>query len=242
MTQYLLNATGKVLLLSGAWGGVGQAIMTQYVASGGAVIALDRAAGPSTDQVTSVICDVTQEDEVKAAVEGALKDHDHIDAVVHAAGIVGSGQVQDTRLEDWHRVMDANLTSAFLLARATHCALKASRGSMILLGSTNGFNGGSPLSGAAYASAKAALSNLGRHLAKTWSPEVRVNVVAPGPVATPMLDRLDEDVMTNLKASLLTGELIQADEVAAAVAFLISDNARSITGTTLNLSGGLVLN
>lgn len=241
MTQSLLDATDKVLLLSGAWGGVGQAILTRYVASGGAVIALDRAAGFSGDRITSMACDVTCENQIQAAIQFALETYGRIDAVVHAAGIVGAGEVQDTALEDWQRVLDTNLTSAFLMARASHAALKSSKGSMVLLGSTNGSNGGSHLSGAAYASAKAGIANLGRHLAKAWSPDIRVNVVAPGPVATPMLDRLGEDSMAALKASLLTGELIQPDEVAASVAFLLSDHARSITGTTLNLSAGLVL-
>lgn len=242
MTQYLLDATGKVLLLSGAQGGVGRAIAARYVASGGTVFAIDRVAGSPSEGITPCVCDITREDEVQTAVQQALETYGRIDAVVHAAGIVGKGQLQDTRLEDWQAVMDANLTSAFLVSRATYAALKARRGALVFLGSTNGANGGSHLSGAAYASAKAAISNLGRHLAKQWAPEIRVNVVAPGPVATPMLDRLDDADMARLKQSLLTGELIEADEVAAAVAFLISDHARSITGTTLNLSGGLVLN
>lgn len=242
MTQALLDATGKVLLLSGAWGGVGQAIAARYVASGGTVIALDRVSGSPAKGIHSLVCDLTREDEVAQAVHQALAQHGRIDAVVHAAGIVGKGPLQDTQSHDWHAVIDANLTSAFLISRATYSALKTSHGALVLLGSTNGANGGSHLSGAAYAAAKAGVANLGRHLAKSWAPHIRVNVVAPGPVATPMLDRLDTKDMAQLKQSLLTGELIEADEVAAAVAFLISDHARSITGTTLNLSGGLVLN
>lgn len=241
MSQALLDASGKVLLLSGAWGGVGRAILTRYVASGGTVVALDRSPGLDTPGVMSLTCDVTREDEVEAAVAQTISRHGHIDAFVHAAGVVGAGDLQSTALPDWQAVMDANLTSAFLLCRALHPSLEASNGAVVLLGSTNGANGGSALSGAAYATAKAGLSNLGRHLAKAWSPRIRVNVVAPGPVRTPMLDRLSPDQMQALKNIMLTGELIEADEVAAAVAFLLSDHARSITGTTLNLSGGLVL-
>lgn len=241
MSQALLDASGKVLLLSGAWGGVGRAILTRYVASGGAVVALDCSPGPDTPDVLSLTCDVTCEDAVEAAVAQAISRLGRIDAFVHAAGVVGTGPLQSTALPDWQAVMDANLTSAFLLARALHPTLEASNGAVVLLGSTNGANGGSALSGAAYATAKAGISNLGRHLAKTWSPRVRVNVVAPGPVRTPMLNRLSPDQMQALKDTMLTGELIEADEVAAAVAFLLSDHARSITGTTLNLSGGLVL-
>lgn len=241
MSQALLDASGKVLLLSGAWGGVGRAILSRYVASGGAVVALDRTPGPETAGVFSVTCDVACEDAVEAAVAQAIARHGRIDAFVHAAGVVGAGDLHTTALTDWQAVMDANLTSAFLLARALYPSLETSRGAVVLLGSTNGANGGSALSGAAYATAKAGIANLGRHLAKAWSPTVRVNVVAPGPVRTPMLDRLSPEQRQALKDTMLTGELIEADEVAAAVAFLLSGHARSITGTTLNLSGGLVL-
>ncbi|MET4683338.1 SDR family NAD(P)-dependent oxidoreductase [Brevundimonas faecalis] len=241
MTLNLLDAAGRVLLLSGAWGGVGRAVMARWLAAGGTVVALDRASSPALDGVTVLTCDVTDEAAVETAVIQALEAHGRIDAFVHAAGIVGGGPLEDMALSDWRAVMDANLTSAFLLTRALHAPLHASKGAVVLLGSTNGANGGSALSGAAYAAAKAGVANLGRHLAKAWSPQVRVNVVAPGPVCTPMLDRLSPEALRDLKASLLTGELIEADEVAAAVAFLLSDHARSITGTTLNLSGGLIL-
>src|SRR5690606_38167773 len=137
-----------------------------------------------------------------------------IDALVHAAGAVGAGPLADTALTDWERVIDANLTSAFLVARAGRDALDRSGGAMVLLGSSNGCNGGSALSGAAYAAAKAAIANLGRYLAKEWAPRVRVNTVAPGPVRTPMLERLSKDQIAALEQAMPTGRLIEPDEVA----------------------------
>jgi NAD(P)-dependent dehydrogenase (short-subunit alcohol dehydrogenase family) len=226
-----------VLLLTGASGGIGQAVAAMYRAAGGTVAGLDLVAGPG-----AVACDLTDEAAVAAAVADVVAAHGRIDAVVHCAGIVGAGALADTTLADWQRVMDANLTSAFLLARATAAALAAQRGGLVFLSSTNGRNGGSVLSGAAYACAKAGLINLTRYLAQEWAAVgVRVNCVAPGPVDTPMLDRLGPDARDALARTMLTGALTSAAEVAAAIGFLLSDHARSMTGTMLNPSGGKVL-
>lgn len=233
----LLDATGRVLLLTGAAGGIGAAVADMYRAAGGVVAGLDLVAGPGV-----MACDVTDEAAVTAAVAAVLAAHGRIDDVVHCAGIVGAGPLADMALADWHRVMDANLTSAFLLARETAAALAASRGRLVWLSSTNGRNGGSALSGAAYACAKAALINLTRYLAKEWAGAgVRVNCVAPGPVDTPMLDRLGPDGRPALARMMLTGELASAADVARTIGFLLSDNARAMTGVVLNPSGGMVL-
>jgi 3-oxoacyl-[acyl-carrier protein] reductase len=236
VTPTLLDASGRVLLLTGAGGGIGRAVDALFRAAGGQVVGLDLS--PGTDVVA---CDVGDEAQVEAAVGQVMARHGRIDAVVHAAGIVGAGPLVETRLEDWRRVIDANLTSAFLIARATAGPLRDSRGGLVLLGSTNGRNGGGALSGAAYAASKAALHNLARYLAKEWAPHVRVNAIAPGPVRTAMLDRLGEEGQAALAASMPTGALIEAEEIAAAIAFLLSDHARSVTGTVMNISGGLVL-
>lgn len=233
----LLDATGRVLLLTGAAGGIGAAVADMYGAAGGVVAGLDLVAGPGIRA-----CDVTDEVAVRAAVAAVLAGHGRIDDVVHCAGIVGAGPLADMALADWQRVMDANLTSAFLLARQTAAALAASRGRLVWLSSTNGRNGGSALSGAAYACAKAALINLTRYLAKEWAGAgVRVNCVAPGPVDTPMLDRLGPDGRPALARMMLTGELASAADVARTIGFLLSDNARAMTGVVLNPSGGMVL-
>jgi len=237
MSRPLLDAAGRVLLVTGASGGIGTAVAAIYREAGGRVAGLDL--HPS-DGVRA--CDVTDEASVAAAIAAVLDRHGRIDDVVHAAGIVGAGRLADLRLEDWHRVLDANLTSAFLLARACAAPLAASRGRMILLSSTNGRNGGSHLSGAAYAVAKAGLVNLARYLAKEWAEAgVRVNCIAPGPVDTPMLARLDPAQRQALADGMLTGRLPTADDIAASVAFLLGDHGAAYAGTTLNPSGGFFL-
>ncbi|MFZ4110371.1 MAG: SDR family NAD(P)-dependent oxidoreductase [Polymorphobacter sp.] len=232
----LLDATGRVLLLTGAAGGIGRAVAALYTSAGGHVAGLDLVASPGV-----AACDVTSEAALADAVDTVMACHGRLDDVVHCAGIVGAGPLADLALADWHKVMDANLTSGFLLARATAAALGAQRGRLVFLSSTNGRNGGGLLSGPAYAAAKAGLINLTRYLAREWATAgVRVNCVAPGPVDTPMLDRLQPQVREQLARSMLTGDIASASDVARAIAFLLSANAAAMTGTVLNPSGGMV--
>ncbi len=152
------------------------------------------AEGLLSGKLDRLAADMTVEADVAALVERLRAVHGRVDHVVHAAGVAGGGELADTSFDDWRRVIDANLSSAFLLARAVHPLLAASKGSLVLLGSSNGFNGGSRLSGPAYASAKAAIHNFVRYLAKEWAGDgIRVNAVAPGPVDTPMVQRLGDD-------------------------------------------------
>jgi NAD(P)-dependent dehydrogenase (short-subunit alcohol dehydrogenase family) len=113
---------------------------------------------------------------------------------------------------------------------------------MVLMSSSNAVNGGSAVSGAAYAVAKAGLLNLSRYLAKEWAPDlIRVNCIAPGPVATPMLDRLDAAAHAALIAAIPLKRYAEAAEIAAVTGFLCSAHAASMTGAVINVSGGLVL-
>lgn len=186
-------------------------------------------------------CDVSLEGEVEAAIARVLATHGRIDDIVHAAGVVGSAGIEATSLAEWESVLVANLTSAFLLLRACAAPLRQARGRVVLVASSNALDGGSPLSGPAYAAAKAGVVNLVRHAAKDWRKAgVRVNGVAPGPVDTPMLHRLAPEVRQRLASQMFGGRPIAPEEVAGAVLFLLSDHAGGMTGTTLNLSGGLV--
>jgi NAD(P)-dependent dehydrogenase (short-subunit alcohol dehydrogenase family) len=192
---------------------------------------------------TAASLDVTDEAAIAARVAQAVAEFGRIDHLVHLAGRAGHGPLDAVSRADWNAVLDVNLTSAFMLAKAAHGALAQTRGTLTLIASTNGLNGGSSLSGPAYAVAKAGLINLTRYLAKEWAPEgVRVNCLAPGPIDTPMVSgRFSPEVIAQLKASVPLGAIGRPEHVAHAINYLTSPDAAFVTGTVMNLSGGLVL-
>ncbi|MEZ5895532.1 MAG: SDR family oxidoreductase [Parvularculaceae bacterium] len=231
-------------VVTGARGGIGR-VTAQVLSNAGAKVAMFvRQAGdaPALARSLSFSCDVTAEESVQEAFCKTRDAFGRIDAVIHAAGAVGKGPLHEMSVDAWRATMEVNLTSSFLIAREAYEDLKSSRGCLVFLSSTNGRNGGSHLSGPAYASAKAAVINLTRYLAKEWGPAgVRVNCVAPGPVKTPMLDRLSEAEIDALRALSPLRHITTAEEVAAGIAYLCSPDASGVTGEVLNLSGGLVL-
>ena len=236
---------GKVILITGAEGGIGRALAQRAIEAGAFVAACDirddahKLAAP---QVVTLQVDATDEAQVVAALRDVRERWGRLDVLVNNAGSVGSGRVEEVALAEWNALLATNLTSVFLFAKHAIPLLRESRGAMVNMSSTNGLTGGSPLSGPAYAVAKAGIIALTKNLARDLAADgVRVNCVAPGPVDTPMLDRLGDEGRANLRASIPLGELATTDDVANAVFFLASDAAKHITGVTLSLSGGLVM-
>lgn len=236
----------RVALVTGAAGGIGRAAVQVLLRDGFAVFATDRALASLPCAFDAAFdafsADVTDEAQVTAAIVACRKRFGGLDAVVHLAGASGKGPLSDVSLAEWRELIEVNLTSAFLVARAAGPLLKERQGALLLTASTNALNGGSALSGPAYAVAKAGIINLSRYLAKEWAPDrVRVNCIAPGPVDTPMLQRLPADVRTSLDRLVPLGRAATAAEVAEIIAFLCSPRAAYLTGTVMNVSGGLVL-
>jgi 3-oxoacyl-[acyl-carrier protein] reductase len=237
--------SAPVAFVTGAAGGIGRATVTALRARGLRVYATDLALAAipcgQADFVAASL-DVTSEAETGEQVAAALAAFGRIDHVVHLAGRAGAGSLDATSLADWHAIVDVNLTSAFMLARATHGALRESRGTLTLMASTNGLNGGTALSGPAYAVAKAGIINLTRYLAREWARDgIRVNCLAPGPIETPMVtDRFDAETIDALIRSVPLRRLGQPDDIAHAIDYLTSPRAGFVTGTVMNLSGGLV--
>ena len=216
---------GRTALVVGGAGGIGGACAEWFRGRGDDVVVLDRALGHDATSLS--------------AVESALADVPALDVVVHAAGSVGSGGIEDLDLAEWRRVLEDNLTSAAVVAHAALPRVTAG-GSMVLFSSVNGRHGGNELSGPAYAVAKAGIIGLTRHLAKHQaSRRVRVNCLAPGPVATPMLDRLSADELAALRATVPLDHITDPTEIAETVGWLCSSAARSITGTVVDVNGGM---
>jgi 3-oxoacyl-[acyl-carrier protein] reductase len=219
----MTRGAAKIALVTGAKGGIGSACSLALRDRGYEVIGFDWQDGQ----------DACNPEHVAAALKGV----EQLDVVVHAAGIVGKGGIEDHSLELWHQVIDSNLTSAFVVCREVDPLLVAGS-SVVLFSSVNGRHGGNRLSGGAYAAAKAGILGLMRHLAKDKGPRgIRYNAVAPGPVRTPMLDRLDETVLDALRSTMPLNRLTNAEEIAGIILFLCSDAARSITGETIDIGG-----
>ena len=239
----LIDADQRTAFVTGAAGGIGQACVDMLLASGANVIAADQAAIEiSHDRLMSVSLDVVDEAAVAKVMKDGQNKFGSLDFIIHAAGIVGQGRIDQLSLDDWSKVIDTNLTSAFLVLKHGYPLLRKPGGAAVLFGSSNASNGGSHLSGPAYAAAKAALINLNRYCAKEWAPDgVRINVVSPGPTDTPMLERLSSQEHEQLRSNLPLGRYAKPEECAAAALFLCSDHASSITGTNLSVSSGLVM-
>lgn len=216
---------GTTTLVVGGAGGIGGACADWFRARGDDVVVLDRALGHDAAD--------------PASVAAALAGVPPLSAVVHAAGSVGRGGIADFDLAEWRRVLDDNLTSAAVVASQA-LPLVAEGGSVVLFSSVNGRHGGNELSGPAYAVAKAGIIGLTRHLAKHQAGRrVRVNCLAPGPVATPMLDRLGDDELSALRATIPLDHITTPTEIAETVGWLCSPAARSVTGTVIDVNGGM---
>lgn len=238
----LPNAEGRSALILGAGGGIGRATAMQLSRAGVRVVGGDLDVGSIGEEAfDSLVCDAVDEQSVAALVAAAARSGP-IDYLINCAGVTGSGTIAQMHGDDWHRVMDINLTSCFFLAKHAKAHMASPGGAVVLMSSTNAINGGSPVSGAAYAAAKAGVLNLTRYLAKEWMADgIRVNCLAPGPVDTPMLSGIDAAGHEALKATVPMGRYASADEIAANILFLCSEHCGFQTGTVTNISGGLVL-
>ena len=203
-----------------------------------------RAAGGEAEPI---VADVTDPEAVEA---GAARLRDALGparTVVVNAGIVLTGDhIEELELDEWRRIVDVNLTGAFLTSKAAIPQLReAGGGTLILVSSVCGLSASSGFG--AYNASKHGVIGLMRTLANELGPAgITVNAICPGWVRTPMLDASVEDAgadasdLTGFTDMTLTGRLVEPDEVTDAVVFLASPGARMITGTALPIDGGLM--
>jgi 3-oxoacyl-[acyl-carrier protein] reductase len=236
---------GRVVLVTGGAGGIGRACGSWFAVRGACVVLVD-VDGAACDEAASAIgardalgLDVTDEAGVESALQAVDRRHGPVGVLVNAAGIVGAGGVESMSVDAWRRVLDVNLTGTFLVTRATIPHLRRRGGGKIVnLSSVNARTGGNRLSGAAYAASKAGVEALTRHLALELAPSIQVNAVAPGPVLTAMLRRLDDAALAALAATIPAGRVATAEEVAEVVGFLASPAADFVTGVAVAQNGG----
>ncbi|MBO0904757.1 SDR family oxidoreductase [Jiella sonneratiae] len=237
-----MNHPDKHFIVTGAASGIGRAVALRLVAEGGTVTAMDtdgaglgdlcREAGGAA-AVEPVVGDVAEEGDVFGCVERAEQRFGRLDGIVCNAGIMKRMAVEDLSYEDWHRVLDVNLSQSFLFARHGAAGLRKSGGAMVLVASTRAFM--SEADTESYSATKGGLVALAHSLAVSLSPKVRVNAVAPG-----WIDVSGETLRPVDHEQHLVGRVGVPEDVAHAASFLLDgEKAGFITGQTLVVDGGM---
>ncbi len=233
------SPAARVAMVTGANRGLGLAIARRLGADGHRVVGTYRTDHPDDGCLEWVRCDVTDSDSVDAAFADVEERLGPVEILVANAGIARDGLVVRMSDDDFDAVIDANLTGAFRVSRrAAKRMMRGRWGRIVLISSVAGTIGSAGQ--ANYAAAKAGLNGYARSLARELATRnITVNVVAPGPIDTDMTEILDDSQRQALLDLVPMARMGEPGEVAAAVAFLASEDASYITGALLGVDGGL---
>lgn len=239
---------GKKIMVTGSSRGIGAGI-ARLLADEGAQVAITYSSseGPAREVLASlkgtghmiVSLQVADEASVSAAFAKVLETFGSLDGLVNNAGITKDQLLLRMKQDDFQSVIDTNLKGTFLCTKlAVKTMMKARKGSIVNITSVIGQTGNAGQ--ANYAASKAGVEGFSKSIAQeVGSRQVRVNCVAPGFIVTDMTDQLTEEQKTGILSKVPLETLGQTEDVAHAVAFLLSDKARYITGHTLSVNGGL---
>ncbi|HEY4276990.1 MAG TPA: SDR family NAD(P)-dependent oxidoreductase [Conexibacter sp.] len=227
----------SVAIVTGAAGEIGNAIVRALTELGAAVAGLDLR--PTPGAALSLECDVTEPAQVAEAVNTAVDQLGAPNRLVCSAGIVSEHPIGDLRPDEWKRVVDVSLTSAYLAAH--NVAPRMTDGGAILTVSSGWGTRGYP-NGAHYAAAKAGIEALTKSLALELAPRgIRANCVAPGPIRTQHLDTLPAFDEQARAAAIPLGRIGEVDDVVGPALFLLTDQSCYVTGQVLHVNGGLLM-
>ncbi len=234
----MADLTGRVALVTGGASGIGAATVELLRAQGATVVAADLAAGDGV-----VACDVTDEAAVDGLVASILAEHGRLDLAANVAGTSGVyGPVADTQTSDWRNTLRVNLDGVFFCLRAELRAMRETGGgSIVNVASSAGRMGVAGL--ADYSASKHGVIGLTKSAALEEARlGIRVNVVCPGSIRTPMLRGFvggDEEMLGKMGRRAPLGRLGEPVEVAQAVVWLLSDAASYVTGSVISPDGGV---
>jgi len=246
----------RVALITGGAGAIGRATARRLLDDGARVAIADRSdaaleraardlAAGSSDRLTTHMVDVTSDASVRDLTDAVVAAHGRIDVLFTCAGVLAAGSVTETSLEDWDRTIATNLTGPFLASRHIIPVMLANgRGAIVHMASTAGVVAEGGI--AAYCASKGGVVMLARQMAVDYARSgIRVNVVCPGWIDTPFndpaIDRSGgpEALAPFIDMMVPMGRQGTPDEVADVVAFLVSDDARLMTGAVVVIDGGL---
>ncbi|MCW2647076.1 MAG: hypothetical protein QOF87_643 [Pseudonocardiales bacterium] len=250
MTALVGRLAGKVAVVTGAGSGIGLATARRFATEGATVVCADidpDAGGKAAAEVGGLFVqvDVTSEAEVQALFQTAVDEYGGLDVTFNNAGISPpeDDSILTTGLDAWRRVQEVNLTSVFLCCKyAIEHMLVTGGGSIINTASFVAVMG-SATSQVSYTASKGGVLSMSRELGVQFARDgIRVNALCPGPVNTPMLQELfakDPERAARRLVHVPMGRFAEADEIAAAVTFLASDDASFITASTFLVDGGI---
>lgn len=247
-----ISLTGKVALVTGGSQGIGESIAKALAKAGAHVVVAARSEEKARGVAEAIAAaggaaavarlDVSDPASVTAAIKAIVDKHGKLDVLVNNAGITDDGLILRMGKESWDKVIATDLTGVFLVAQEAVKTMIKKRvaGRIVNITSVVGLMGNPGQTN--YAAAKAGVIGFTKALAREiGSRGITVNAVAPGYIATAMTDVLTDDQRKALEARIVLGRLGTGDDVAGAVVYLASDLAAYVTGTCLNVSGGLFI-
>jgi 3-oxoacyl-[acyl-carrier protein] reductase len=244
----MFDLTGKCALVTGASGGIGEAIAAEMHAQGATVAIsgtrrekLDELAAKLGSRAHVLPCDLRDRAQVTALVGQAEAAMGQVDILVNNAGVTKDNLFMRMKDEEWDDVLAINLTSAFILCRAAlRNMMRRRNGRIVNIASISGVFG-NPGQGN-YAASKAGLVGMTKSLAReVASRGITANCIAPGFIETPMTHSLNEKQVEAIASTIPAGTFGKPGDIAAAAVFLASEEARYITGETLHINGGMVM-
>lgn len=246
----------KVVIITGATSGMGRAITETFAKHGASLVISGRNVLKGEKMIGElsryncpihfIAGDVRKPQTNKALVDAALANFGSIDILSINAGILGLGSVTEVSLETWHATFETNLHSVFHLCKyAIPEMLQNPEGGNIIINASIAAFKSFP-NHPAYCASKAAVVALMKQMAVDYAPKIRVNAICPGPVDTPLLWESakafpdPEKAVLNAEKATLSGRLGQPEDIARLVSFLASEESSWITGTTINIDGGIL--
>ncbi|MDP2363239.1 MAG: glucose 1-dehydrogenase [Ignavibacteria bacterium] len=244
-----MKLENKIAIITGSSRGIGKATAILFAKEGAKVVINCEEQTSEAEKVVDAIgntkaifvkADVSKEDDVKRLISETIKKFGKIDILVNNAGAIFRPGDWKSNIDTWHKTLDVNLTSAWLMIREVAPIMtEHGGGSIVNVVSVYGFLGAAPV--LAYTSAKGGLITLTKSFAKELAPTIRVNAVAPSNVMTDMTKGAGEELIESFRQQTPLNRIAEPDEIAKAILFLVSNDASYITGEILVVDGGYSL-